>query len=140
MAISIRNYHSTDRDQVVALWNDVFHQPTGRNDPQRSIDCKVAVEDELFFVAVDQNQVIGTVMAGYDGHRGWLYSVAVAKVQRRDGVGTQLVRHAEQVLKDLGCLKINLQILADNAEVVNFYESLGFRVEERISMGKTLVD
>ena len=136
----IRIYQPTDRDQVVALWNDVFNNPAGRNEPHGSLDRKEAMEDELFFVAENGDEIIGTVMAGYDGHRGWLYSVAVAKNRRREGIATDLVRHAIDVLTKRGCPKINLQILADNAEVVAFYESLGFRVEERISMGKIVAE
>ena len=136
--MNIRNYESTDRDQVVALWNEVFNHPRGRNEPHRSIARKEAVKDDLFFVAVDGDTIIGTVMAGYDGHRGWLYSVAVAPKRRKDGLGTDLVRHAEQALAKLGCLKINLQILPENSDVVAFYQSLGFQVEERISMGKII--
>ena len=134
--MQIRTYQSHDRPQVVALWNDIFDHPTGRNEPHASIERKIAVGDDLFFVAVDGDAIIGTVMAGYDGHRGWLYSVAVAADRRQAGVGTQLVRHAEQALAKLGCPKINLQVIPENAKVVAFYESLGFQIEERINMGK----
>jgi ribosomal protein S18 acetylase RimI-like enzyme len=78
-------------------------------------------------------------MAGYDGHRGWLYRVAVHPRHQRHGLGAALVRHAEAELIALGCPKINLQVLAGNAAVVAFYEKLGYRVEERVSMGKRLV-
>lgn len=132
----IRNYELADRDQVISLWNVVFPGATGRNDPGDSIDRKVVADDGLFFVVVDDDKIIGTAMAGYDGHRGWLYSVAVAPDRRRSGIGSQLIRHAEQELLERGCPKINLQILPENAEVVSFYESLGFKIEERISMGK----
>lgn len=134
----IRNFQPADRDQVVKLWNDVFNNPTGRNEPHGSIDRKEATDDGLFFVGVDGDKIIGTIMAGYDGHRGWIYSVAVSAKRRHIGLGTALVRHAEQALAKLGCPKINLQILPDNAEVVAFYESLGFHTEERISMGKII--
>ncbi|MEM1293507.1 MAG: GNAT family N-acetyltransferase, partial [Cyanobacteria bacterium P01_H01_bin.162] len=77
---------------------------------------------------------------GYDDHRGWIYSLAVAPELRRCGIGSQLMRHAEHELALLGCPKINLQVRADNAEVVAFYESLGFRAEARISMGKLTLD
>ena len=136
----IRNYGPADRAQVVSLWNAVFPNSTGHNDPNSSIDRKVAVDDGLFFVAEEGNTIVGTVMAGYDGHRGWLYSVAVAPGQRRGGIGSQLVHHAEQALAQRGCPKLNLQVLAENAEVVAFYESLGFHIEPRISMGKLLPD
>lgn len=75
-------------------------------------------------------------MAGYDGHRGWLYTIAVSPQYQRRGVGSKLVRHAERVLIAMGCLKINLQVRVSNAEVVEFYRKLGYLVEERISMGK----
>ncbi len=74
-------------------------------------------------------------MAGYDGHRGWLYAVAVSPEHRRSGIGTQLVKHAMQVLKELGCIKVNLQIRSTSTEVAAFYESLGFAREDRLSMG-----
>ncbi len=74
-------------------------------------------------------------MAGYDGHRGWLYAVAVLKEQRRSGAGAALVKQAIQTLKVMGCIKVNLQIRATNTEVAAFYESLGFVIEERLSMG-----
>ena len=77
-------------------------------------------------------------MAGYDGHRGWLYAVAVDHAHRRNGIGRQLVRQALDALRQLGCIKANLQIRSDNAEVVTFYESLGFCIEDRISMGLNL--
>ncbi|MHC5732249.1 MAG: GNAT family N-acetyltransferase, partial [Nostoc sp.] len=80
--------------------------------------------------------ILGTIMAGYDGHRGWLYTVAVSPQYQRQGIGSKLVRHAESVLIAMGCLKINLQVRISNAEVVEFYRKLGYLVEERISMGK----
>ncbi len=134
----IRHYAPADRDHVVALWGAVFPDSVGHNEPNASIDRKVAADDGLFFVAVDGDSIIGTVLAGYDGHRGWLYSVAVAPDRRRDGIGSQLIRHAEQALAQRGCPKLNIQVRADNAAVVAFYESLGFQTEERISMGKLI--
>jgi ribosomal protein S18 acetylase RimI-like enzyme len=77
-------------------------------------------------------------MGGYDGHRGWVYSLAVRPDLRRRGVGTALMRHVERALADLGCPKVNLQVLASNAATVAFYRGLGYDVEERLSMGKVL--
>jgi len=128
------------RDQVVALWQSAFGYETAHNDPGLSIDNKVGVGDGLFFVALAGAEVVGTILAGYDGHRGWLYSLAVAPGYRKQGIGTQLVVHAERALADRGCVKINLQILEDNAGVAEFYESLGFVVEKRINMGKRLME
>lgn len=126
------------RAQVVALWQQAFGYDTAHNVPSLAIDKKLAVNDGLFFVATDKKAVIGTVLAGYDGHRGWLYSVAVHADYRRHGLGSSLVRHAEQALIGLGCMKINLQINSGNEAVVGFYEALGYGVEPRISMGKKI--
>jgi ribosomal protein S18 acetylase RimI-like enzyme len=87
---------------------------------------------------MERDTLAGTAMAGYDGHRGWIYSVAVAPQFRRRGIGAALVRQAEAALAARGCLKLNLQIVAGNEQVVGFYPSLGFAVEPRVSMGKRL--
>lgn len=124
------------REQVVTLWQTVFGYQSAHNQPAVAIDKKLAVADGLFFVALDGEQVIGTIMAGYDGHRGWLYSVAVAPSHRRQGLGSQLVNHAERALAAKGCPKINLQVMPENAAVTAFYAALGYAEEPRISMGK----
>jgi ribosomal protein S18 acetylase RimI-like enzyme len=139
MNIKIMNYNDrAHREQVVALWKTVFAYETAHNHPGLVIDKKLAVNDDLFFVALADNRVIGTVMAGYDGHRGWIYSVAVSPSHRREGIGAQLVSHAERTLITKGAVKINLQIMQGNESVTAFYTSLGFSVEKRISMGKSI--
>ena len=134
------------RSQVMAVWRASFGYETAHNEPGLVIDKKLAMQDGLFFVAVvagdvagdATGEVVGTVMAGYDGHRGWLYSVAVSPGHRKLGAGRQLVAHAEQALASLGCLKINLQLLQSNAAVAAFYVSMGYAVEPRVNMGKLL--
>ncbi|MFJ2426405.1 GNAT family acetyltransferase [Pseudomonas sp. NPDC087804] len=135
----IANYSNDHhRHAVIALWETVFGYETAHNTPSLAIDKKLAVADELFFVALRDEEVIGTVMGGYDGHRGWLYSVAVHPAHRREGLGAKLVRHAENALIARGCMKINLQIISANASVAAFYEALGYSIEPRISMGKKI--
>ncbi len=129
---------SAHRDQVIALWEAVFGYETAHNRPALVIDKKLAVEDGLFFVAMLGAEVIGTIMAGYDGHRGWIYSVAVHPDHRKQGIGSQLVVHAESALTGRGCMKINLQIMDGNESVAAFYASLGYAVEPRVSMGKRI--
>ncbi len=126
------------RSQVVALWQAVFGYEAAHNSPSLVIDKKLAVDDQLFFVAIAGNTVVGTVMAGYDGHRGWIYSVAVSPSHRRQGIGSRLVSHAERSLISQGAVKINLQILEANESVTRFYSSLGYFVEKRVSMGKPI--
>lgn len=124
------------RLSVIELWETIFGYETAHNTPSLAIDKKLAVSDGLFFVALAGNAVVGTVLAGYDGHRGWLYSVAVHPSRRRQGLGAALVLHAEDALTARGCMKINLQIVSANESVKTFYESLGYATEPRISMGK----
>jgi ribosomal protein S18 acetylase RimI-like enzyme len=137
---SVITHYANDphRQGVIALWNRVFGQQTAHRDPALAIDKKVAMPDGLFFVAVADGSVTGTVMAGYDGHRGWLYSVAVDPACRGHGLGTALIEHAEAALIAKGCMKINLQVVSANRQVTAFYESLGYSVEPHISMGKRL--
>jgi ribosomal protein S18 acetylase RimI-like enzyme len=136
--MKIRTFDESDTADVVALWSSVFGYPQPHNDPLSAIRRKLAVERELFFIAALDSRFCGTVMGGYDGHRGWGYSLAVAEPFRQRGVGTALMRHLEQALAARDCPKINLQILPSNAGVVSLYEKLGYKVEDRISMGKLL--
>ena len=139
MAYEIKPYdHLKHRHQVVALWETVFGYAANHNAPERVIAKKLDYDDGLFFVAIAQETVIGTVMAGYDGHRGWIYSMAVSPDHRKQGVGSRLLIFAEDKLSKLGCMKINLQVMEDNAAVARFYLSNGFHTEKRISMGKRL--
>jgi ribosomal protein S18 acetylase RimI-like enzyme len=140
--ISIRCFAERDTDQVIALWRDAFPEyrdPTRpQRNPQLSIANKLTTQPELFFVALDGERVVGTVMAGYDGHRGWMYSLAVETAQRRRGIGTQLVRHAEAALAARGCPKVNLQVLTAKGDIRAFYERLGYKMDEVVSLGKRL--
>ncbi len=135
---TIRLYTSDDFAGVDALWMAVFPNDPERNRARISIPKKLAQQPELFFVAEDGGRIVGTTMAGYDGHRGWLYSVAVAPSHRRQGVGERLVRTAQDALRDMGCIKVNLQIRTGNEAVAGFYRALGFATDEVISMGQLL--
>lgn len=127
------------RTAVVELWRAAFGYDTPHNEPSLAIDRKLAVDDDLFFVALVDGRVVGTAMAGYDGHRGWLYSIAVDAVHRGRGIGSRLVRHAEAALVRRGCVKINLQLADGNGSVAAFYATLGYAVEPRVAMGKRIV-
>ena len=131
----IRPCTTHDRAGVIALWERVFPDDPPHNASAKVFDAKLAMHDDMLFVATDADSIVGTAMAGYDGHRGWLYTVAVSPGHRRCGIGTALVRHAASALRTVGCIKVNLQIRATNTAVRRFYESLGFEVEERLSMG-----
>ena len=134
--IAVNTYADQHFDGVRTLWRDAFPDDPSWNDAEVAIPAKLAIQPELFLVAVDEGHVVGSIMAGYDGHRGWLYAVAVLTSHRRRGIGTALVREAERRLLLLGCHKINLQVRTSNTAVVEFYRRRGYAVEERISMGK----
>ena len=136
--IEIRPYDSKDHAQVVALWSEVFKDDPPWNEPASMIRRKLTVQPELFLVAVIDGQVVGTVMAGFDGVRGWIHHLAVRGSHRRQGIASSLMRAAEKGLEIAGCPKVNLQVRATNSQVIAFYRSLGYELEERASLGKRL--
>jgi ribosomal protein S18 acetylase RimI-like enzyme len=137
MSFHIVRYSLEHQDSVVDLWNkcDLI---VPQNDPLEDIQKKLGFQPELFFIALLKNKVIGSVMAGYDGHRGWLYYLAVLPEYQKRGYGRQLVEKAVNELRKLGCLKVNLQVRTSNTSVVDFYKNLGFKEEERVSLGMRL--
>jgi ribosomal protein S18 acetylase RimI-like enzyme len=138
--VRVRPYDDADAVAVTDLWAAVLPPNAPHNDPALSLRKKLSVDRDLLLVATVGRAVVGTVMGGYDGHRGWVYSLAVDPEHRRRGVGTALVRRLEALLAERGCLKVNLQVRSSNTAVVAFYERLGFRVEEILSLGKRLYE
>lgn len=134
---AIRPYRAADEPAVIALWESCgLLRP--QNDPRKDIARKLKVNPELFLVAERDGAIVGTVMAGYEGHRGWINYLAVKPTRQRAGVGRALMTAAERALRAAGCPKINLQVRPENKAAVAFYERLGFAVEGAISLGKRL--
>ncbi|MDM7956445.1 GNAT family acetyltransferase [Blastomonas sp.] len=138
--MTIRRFDLRDFAGVEALWNACFPDDPPHSRAQVAIPQKLAFQPELFWVAIGGERVIGSIMAGYDGHRGWLYSVAVLPGEQGHGLGARLVRTAEDALRALGCTKVNLQVRDTNKAVAGFYAGLGYAEEPRISMGRWLQD
>jgi ribosomal protein S18 acetylase RimI-like enzyme len=141
--VRIRAVGERDLHALIALWHEVFPEyrdpAKPQRDPRANIERKLAQRDGLFWLAEDEQGVLGTAMAGYDGHRGWLYSVGVHTRARRGGVARALVAHAEEVLRARGCPKINLQVMAVNDEAQAFWRALGYVPDAVVSLGKRLV-
>ena len=137
--IEIRPFsQGEDEDAVIALWQECgLTRP--HNDPRRDIRRKLLVQGELFLVGLRQGRLVASVMAGYDGHRGWLNYLAVHPSCRRQGLGRQLVEAAEARLRTLGCAKINLQVRDDNTQALDFYRRIGFLTDPVVCLGKRLV-
>jgi ribosomal protein S18 acetylase RimI-like enzyme len=136
--LEIRPYDFEDESQVVGLWKAVFPDDPPWNDPLSMIRRKLTVQPELFLVAHTNGRIVGTVIAGFDGVRGWIHHLAVHTEFRRKGIATMLMRSAENGLEAMGCPKVNLQVRGTNTAVISFYRSLGYDMEERASLGKRL--
>lgn len=136
--MQIRPYAEADQEQVVALWREAFPDMPEHNHPVTDIRNKLKIQRELFVVAVQEGKIVGTAMAGFDGHRGWVYYVAVDKKHRRQGIGRALMNEVEVRLKKLGCPKLNLQVRSLNRGAIEFYRRLGYRIEDRVSLAKHL--
>src|SRR5262245_57246233 len=134
---AVRLYRPADEARVLELWQ-ACNLVVPWNDSPRDIGLKLAFQPDLFFVACAGQHVIGTVMVGYDGHRGQINYLGVDPAYRRRGVGRLLMQHAEDTLRALGCPKINLLVRQTNTEVIAFYERVGYKVDPVVSLGKRL--
>ena len=136
--LDIRPFQIADKDAVIELWREVFPNEPPWNEPSAVIHRKLAFERQPFLVAAQEDTIVGTVLAGYDGIRGWIYHLAVASSMRRAGIARRLMMAAEDQLNALGCPKVNLQVRATNADVIAFYREIGYDIEDRVSMSKRL--
>jgi ribosomal protein S18 acetylase RimI-like enzyme len=136
--MDIRTYQPRDEEAVIRLWEQCgLIRPW--NDPRRDIARKLSEQPELFLVGHIGTEVIGTAMAGFDGHRGWVYYVAVSPGHRRKSYGRRLMQEVERLLMARGCPKLNLQVRAANREVIEFYREIGYTHDEVVSLGRRLI-
>lgn len=133
----IRSYQTADQPAVIDLWQRC-NLVVPQNDPQKDIEMKCQVQADLFFVGSVGSRIVATVMAGYDGHRGWVYYLAVDPDYQRQHIGRRMMEKVESELKKRGCPKINLQVRTSNQAVISFYERLGFSNDDVIGLGKRL--
>ena len=135
--MEIRPFQLEDETAVISLWQRCdLVRPW--NDPRKDIRRKLGVRRDLFLVGLLDGQVVACVIAGYEGHRGWLNYLAVAPEHQRHGLARAIVEEAERLLRAAGCPKINLQVRTSNAGVIEFYRRLGYAVDEVVSLGKRL--
>ncbi len=136
--MNIRPFHSADTEAVVNLWVACgLVKPW--NDPYLDIELKQRVAPELFLVGEVNEQLVATAMGGYEGHRGWVNYLAVAPDLQGGGYGRQMMRALERRLIARGCPKLNLQIRTNNIDVIAFYEAIGYKQDDVVSMGKRLI-
>lgn len=137
MPNAVRPYRRDDAEALVSLWT-LCGLTRPWNDPLRDIERKISVDPDGLLVLADGSQLIGAVMVGYDGHRGWINYLAVHPEHRRRGWGRALMIAAEERLSELGCPKVNLQVRASNQDAMAFYRAFGYGVDDVVSMGRRL--
>ena len=135
----LRQYQPDDRQALVSLWS-VCQLTRPWNDPYRDIDRKLTRDASNLVVLENDGELVGSVMVGYEGHRGWVNYLAVHPGHQRQGLGRLLMTEAERRLRELGCAKVNLQIRASNKAAVEFYRHIGYTVDDVISMGRRIQD
>jgi ribosomal protein S18 acetylase RimI-like enzyme len=135
--LTVRTYDPPDQKAVIRLWNRCG-LVVPANEPARDISRKTRFQGELFLVAVLGGRIVGTVMAGYEGRRGWINYLAVSPARQRKGIGRRLMEEAEKRLLSLGCPKVNLMVRTSNSQVIEFYRKLGFSRDDVVSLGKRL--
>ena len=137
--MSVTEYSPEYENEVIELWRKCdLTRPW--NNPKLDIERKLKVDAELFLVGLIDDKVVATVMGGYEGHRGWVNYLAVDPEYQRQGLGRQIMEAIEDRLLEKSCPKINIQIRGDNTEAVRFYDRIGYKTEDIVSMGKRLVE
>jgi len=101
----VRQFHEKDKREVTGLWLEVFPDDPPWNEPAAIIRRKLAIQSDLFWVGSYRGKIVATVLAGYDGHRGWIYHLAVVPSQRRKGFARKIMIAAETRLKELAARK-----------------------------------
>jgi ribosomal protein S18 acetylase RimI-like enzyme len=139
LAIITRGARADDETDVAALWQ-ACGLVASYNDPGEDFRFALAGPASTVLLAVDDEtgHLLGSVMAGHDGHRGWLYYVAAAPSAQGRGVGRLVVEAGEDWLRRHGIVKVQLLVRETNTKVVAFYEHLGFEIAPRIVMSKWL--
>jgi ribosomal protein S18 acetylase RimI-like enzyme len=136
--IKIRQFEPSDEPSVIALWY-ACGLVRSWNNPKKDIQRKLAVQPELFLVGTIDGKLVASVMAGYDGHRGWVNYLAVDPGLRKSGLGRALMEKVEHELKAMGCPKLNMQVRTSNHDVLAFYARIGYARDEAVSLGKRLI-
>ena len=135
--LTIRPFQITDKADVIELWHRC-NLVVPWNDPDKDIMTKLAFQPDLFFVGTLDGSIVATVMAGYEGHRGWINYLAVAPDCQGQGLGRRMMTEAETRLQGAGCPKINVQVRTSNLATIAFYERLGYAKDEVVNLGKRL--
>jgi GNAT superfamily N-acetyltransferase len=130
--------NKTHCDEVVSLWKKVFSDQAADIAPDFVLDKELEAKGGLIYVALSGQSLVGTIMAGYDGNRGWIYAVGVLPDYQRQGIGSSMLAFMEQKLSTLGCRRINLQVMEGDEASERFFSAKGYQTVKRIDMTKSL--
>ncbi len=135
--MQIRQLRDGDGDRLRTFWLacGIRIRP---GDDDRSLAAFAARNEGLFLLAEENGHLVGSILAGFDGRRGWLYHVATHPDERRRGIARTLVTRVEERLRALGCPKVNLIVWEENAHGMRFWEAIGYRREATVEYGKEL--
>ena len=136
--MQIRTYQNSDENAFVQLWKDCG-LVVPWNNPRTDIERKLKENSEEIIIGEIENKIMASAIVGYDGHRGWVYYLAVHPKYQRRGFGEQLMQFAERHLLRLECPKINIMVRKTNSEVIDFYKSIGYKEENITTLGKRLI-
>jgi len=137
MTLEIRDIADQDVPDVIALWNAAgVARPW--NDPARDIAFARRDTHSTVLVGFDSGEIVASAMVGEDGHRGWVYYVAISPGRQRSGLGRVMMQAAEDWLKQRGVWKVQLLVRSDNAQATKFYDQLGYRDTRSVCLQKIL--
>ena len=136
--ITIRPYSETDLNSIVSLW-EICELSRPWNDPIKDIERKLTVQRDLFLILEKDGEILGSVMGGYDGHRGSVNYLGIHPDHKNEGLGKLLMNRIEEELIKMGCPKINLMVRNSNLDVHEFYRVIGYEEQEVVVFGKRLI-
>lgn len=136
--MEVRTFVESDREAVIELWKDCeLTRPW--NDPSSDIDRKLKFQPDLFLVGSIGPRLVGSAMAGYDGHRGSVFYLAIDPDFQGKGYGQKLMLHIEKLLTDIGCPKLNIVVRSTNSAVLSFYHDIDYSSDDVVSISKRLI-
>jgi ribosomal protein S18 acetylase RimI-like enzyme len=136
--MNIKPYHPDNQQAVINLWQ-ACNLVVAWNDPIKDIQRKMLVDPDLFLIGELSEDIVATVMGGYEGHRGWINYLAVSPEHQRKGYARAMMQQVEVLILQKGSPKINLQVRSNNIDVIQFYQAIGYDIENAVGLGKRLI-
>jgi ribosomal protein S18 acetylase RimI-like enzyme len=136
--MNIKPYHPDNQQAVINLWQ-ACNLVVAWNDPVKDIQRKMLVDPDLFLIGELSEDIVATVMGGYEGHRGWINYLAVSPEHQRKGYARAMMQQVEALILQKGSPKINLQVRSNNIDVIQFYQAIGYDIENAVGLGKRLI-